>query len=147
MTTTNTTAAKQGWYRWVQLALGILCMAAVANLQYGWALFVNPIDAAHGWGKAAIQVAFTIFVLTETWLIPFEGYVADRFGSRVGVIFGGALCGIAWWMNSFAASLTILYIAAAIGGLGVGAVVSSCFGNALRWFPDRRGLAMGLTAS
>jgi OFA family oxalate/formate antiporter-like MFS transporter len=135
------------YYRWIQLLLGISCMAAVANLQYGWALFVNPIDAAHHWGKAAIQVAFTIFVLTETWLIPFEGYLADRYGSRVGVVFGGVLCALAWWMNSFAASLTILYIAAALGGLGVGAVVCSCFGNALRWFPDRRGLAMGLTAS
>lgn len=147
MTATDTATESQGWYRWVQLALGILCMAAVANLQYGWALFVNPIDAAHHWGKPAIQVAFTIFILTETWLIPFEGYIADRFGSRAGVIFGGVLCGIAWWMNSFAASLTVLYIAAAVGGLGVGAVVSSCFGNAMRWFPDRRGLAMGLTAS
>lgn len=135
------------YYRWIQLLLGIACMAAIANLQYGWTLFVGPIDAAQHWGKAAIQVAFTVFVLTETWLIPLEGYLADRFGSRFGVVIGGILCAVAWSMNSIANSLSVLYIAAALGGLGVGAVVSSCFGNALRWFPDRRGLAMGLTAS
>jgi OFA family oxalate/formate antiporter-like MFS transporter len=135
------------YYRWIQLLLGIACMAAIANLQYGWALFVAPIDTSHHWGKAAIQVAFTVFVLTETWLIPFEGYLADRFGTRVGVVTGGLLCAVAWSMNSIANSLSVLYLAAALGGLGVGAVVSSCFGNALRWFPDRRGLAMGLTAS
>ena len=67
-------------YRWLQLVLGIICLAMVANLQYGWTLFVNPIDARFGWGRAAIQVAFTIFILTETWLIPLEGYLADRFG-------------------------------------------------------------------
>src|ERR1035438_7221362 len=76
------------YYRWIQLLLGIGCMAAIANLQYGWTLFVGPIDAAHHWGKAAIQVAFTVFVLIETWLIPLEGYLADRFGSRFGVVIG-----------------------------------------------------------
>src|SRR5213078_1288207 len=134
-------------YRWVQLVIGIICMAMVANLQYGWTLFVNPIDAKYGWGRAAIQVAFTIFVLTETWLVPVEGYLVDRFGPKPVVMVGGILVGIAWVMNAYADSLAMLYTAAAIGGVGAGAVYGTCVGNALKWFPDRRGLAAGLTAA
>ncbi|HET9670318.1 MAG TPA: oxalate/formate MFS antiporter [Casimicrobiaceae bacterium] len=134
-------------YRWLQLFLGIVCMAMIANLQYGWTLFVNPIDAKFGWGRAAIQVAFSIFVLCETWLVPFEGWLVDRFGPRPIVLAGGLLCGIAWVINSFASSLAALYAAAAIGGIGAGAVYGTCVGNALKWFTDRRGLAAGLTAA
>ena len=136
-----------GWHRWGQLIMGIVCMAMIANLQYGWTLFVNPISDKHGWSRAAIQVAFTIFVLTETWLVPIEGYLVDRFGPRPVVLVGGILCGLGWVMNSFADTLPMLYIAAAIGGLGAGAVYGTCVGNALKWFPDRRGLAAGLTAA
>src|SRR5436853_6093627 len=86
--------------RWWQLLFGIICMTMIANLQYGWTLFVNPMDAKFHWGRAAIQVAFTIFVLTETWLVPIEGYLVDRFGPRPVVVVGGILCAIAWAMNS-----------------------------------------------
>jgi OFA family oxalate/formate antiporter-like MFS transporter len=122
-------------------------MAMIANLQYGWTLFVNPIDAKYHWGRTAIQVAFTIFVLTETWLVPIEGYLVDRFGPKPVVAVGGVLVGIAWVMNAYANTLTLLYVAAAIGGIGAGAVYGTCVGNALKWFPDRRGLAAGLTAA
>ncbi|HZW73039.1 MAG TPA: oxalate/formate MFS antiporter [Caldimonas sp.] len=134
-------------YRWLQLFFGIVCMAMVANLQYGWTLFVNPMDAKYHWGRAAIQVAFSIFVITETWLVPLEGYFVDRFGPKPVVMVGGILVGIAWVMNAYASSLPVLYIAAAIGGIGAGAVYGTCVGNALKWFPDRRGLAAGLTAA
>jgi len=134
-------------YRWLQLFMGIVCMAMIANLQYGWTLFVNPISEKFGWTRAAIQVAFTIFVLTETWLVPFEGYLVDKYGPRPVVLVGGLLCGIGWVMNAYADSLTLLYIAAAIGGIGAGAVYGTCVGNALKWFPDRRGLAAVLTAA
>lgn len=153
MNTTTATAATPltqafaGHNRWIQLVFGIVCMAMVANLQYGWTLFVNPIDAKHHWGRAGIQVAFSIFVITETWLVPIEGYLVDRFGPRPVVLAGGLLVGIAWVINSFADSLAVLYIAAAIGGVGAGAVYGTCVGNALKWFPDRRGLAAGLTAA
>jgi len=139
--------ARHPFFRWGQLAMGIVCMAMIANLQYGWTLFVNPIADKHGWSRAAIQVAFTIFVLTETWLVPIEGYLVDKFGPRPVVLVGGILCGLGWVMNSFADSLTMLYIAAAVGGIGAGAVYGTCVGNALKWFPDRRGLAAGLTAA
>jgi OFA family oxalate/formate antiporter-like MFS transporter len=132
---------------WVQLVLGVLCMACVANLQYGWTLFVNPIDAKYHWGRSAIQIAFTIFVLIETWLIPVEGYLVDRFGPRWVVLGGGILVALAWVVNSSASSLSVLYFAAALGGIGTGCVYGTCVGNALKWFPGRRGLAAGITAA
>jgi OFA family oxalate/formate antiporter-like MFS transporter len=132
--------------RWLQLAIGVACMSMVANLQYGWTLFVNPLSEQNHWTKAAIQVAFTIFVVTETWLVPLEGYLVDRFGPRPVTLAGGLLAGISWALNSVADSLGLLYFSAAIGGIGAGAVYGTCVGNALKWFPDRRGLAAGLTA-
>ncbi|RFP13879.1 MULTISPECIES: oxalate/formate MFS antiporter [unclassified Duganella] len=133
--------------RWLQLILGVVCMAMIANLQYGWTLFVLPLDQKYHWGKAAIQVAFTIFVVTETWLVPVEGYLVDRFGPRIVVMAGGVLVALGWVMNSVADSLPLLYAAAAVGGVGAGAVYGTCVGNALKWFPDRRGFAAGLTAA
>ena len=133
--------------RWGQLVFGIICMVMIANLQYGWTLFVNPIDQKYHWGRAAIQVAFTIFVLTETWLVPVEGYLIDRFGPKMMICGSGVLVAIAWVLNSYADSLTLLYVAAAIGGIGAGVIYGGSVGNALKWFPDRRGLAAGLTAA
>ena len=140
-------AARPASVRPVQLVVGIICMVMIANLQYGWTLFVTPIDQKYHWGRAAIQVAFTIFVLTETWLVPVEGWLVDTFGPKIVVLVGGVLVGIAWVINSTADTLPLLYIAAAIGGIGAGAVYGTCIGNALKWFPDRRGLAAGLTAA
>jgi len=143
----SSTAAPRPTVRWLQLVAGIICMVMIANLQYGWTLFVSPIDEKYHWGRTAIQVAFTIFVLTETWLVPVEGWLVDRFGPKIVVFVGGVLVAIAWAMNSAADTLTMLYLAAAIGGIGAGGVYGTCIGNALKWFPDRRGLAAGLTAA
>ena len=133
--------------RWLQLVFGVFCMVQIANLQYGWTLFVDPIDQKFHWGRTAIQVAFTIFVVTETWLVPAEGWLVDKFGPRLVVLGGGVLVGVAWVMNSYADTKTMLYIAAAIGGAGTGAVYGTAVGNSLKWFPDKRGLAAGLTAA
>lgn len=137
----------RGGYRWFQLFVGIVGMVAVANLQYGWTLFVNPIAAKFQWTKALIQVAFTLFVLTETWLVPFEGYLVDRYGPRLIVAVGGVLVGLGWVVNSMAQSLPQLYLGGILGGIGAGIVYGTSIGNALKWFPDRRGLAAGLTAA
>src|SRR6202521_5134952 len=133
--------------RWGQLIFGIICMVMIANLQYGWTLFVKPIDDKYHWGRAAIQVAFTIFVLTETWLVPIEGYLIDKFGPKLMICGSGLLVAVAWVINSLADSLILLYIGAAIGGIGAGVIYGGSVGNALKWFPDRRGLAAGLTAA
>ena len=121
-------------------------MVMIANLQYGWTLFVSPIDEKYHWGRPAIQVAFTLFVLLETWLVPVEGWLVDRFGPRIVVVCAGVLVGLSWVMNSVATTLPMLYASAAVAGIGAGAVYGTCVGNALKWFPDRRGLAAGLTA-
>jgi OFA family oxalate/formate antiporter-like MFS transporter len=133
--------------RWLQLFVGVVCMVMIANLQYGWTLFVQPIDQKFGWGRPAIQVAFSIFVITEAWLVPLEGWFVDRFGPRLIVAAGGLLVAAAWVINSLANSLPLLYLGAALGGIGVGCVYGTCVGNALKWFPDRRGLAAGITAA
>src|SRR5215467_16193086 len=151
MVTTSTTAdirlvASSG-ARWAQLVFGIICMVMVANLQLGWTPFVEPIDQKFHWGRYSIQWAFTIFVLVQTWFVPLHGYLIDRFGPRAIISVAGILVGTAWVLNSYADSLVLLYVAAVIGGLGVGAVYGGAVGNALKWFPDRRGLAAGLTAS
>jgi OFA family oxalate/formate antiporter-like MFS transporter len=134
-------------YRWGQLVIGLVCMAMVANLQYGWTLFVNPIEQKNHWGLTAVQLAFSIFVVVETWLVPVEGWLVDKFGPRPVVAGGAILAALAWVMNSYATTLTELYAAAVIAGLGAGAVYGTCVGNALKWFPDKRGLAAGLTAA
>lgn len=134
-------------HRWIQLAMGLVCMAMVANLQYGWTLFVNPMSDRFGWSLAAVQVAFSVFVIAQTFVVPFAGYLVDEAGPRPVVFGGGLLCAIAWVMNALADSLGLLYVAAAIGGLGAGAVYGTCVGNALKWFPDKRGLAVGLTVA
>src|SRR5262249_12184868 len=133
--------------RVVQLVAGVICMVMIANLQYGWTYFVDPINAKFNWGRTAIQVAFSIFVATETWLVPVEGWVVDKFGPRIVVMFGGIVVALAWTLNSFASSLPMLYLGATISGIGAGAVYGTCVGNALKWFADRRGLAAGLTAA
>ncbi|MBV8169611.1 MAG: MFS transporter, partial [Alphaproteobacteria bacterium] len=119
--------------RWLQLLFGIVCMSMIANLQYGWTLFVTPMEAKHGWSRADIQVAFTLFVLLETWLVPIEGWFVDKYGPRMVVLIGGGLCGIAWVINAFAVTLPMLYLGACIGGIGAGAVYGTSIGNALKW--------------
>jgi len=150
LTSTETGARTVGATRWVQLIIGIGCMVMIANYQYGWTFFVPDISKKFGWKASDIQVAFTLFVLFETWLVPIEGWFVDRFGPRIVVLAGGVLCGLGWWMTSRAESLGGIdgyYAAMIICGIGAGAVYGTCVGNALKWFPDRRGLAAGLTAA
>ncbi len=154
--TTATTTADSGAVatsatRWSQLIFCILCMVLIANLQYGWTFFVNPINKAHGWPLKEIQFAFSIFIALETWLTPIEGWIVDTVGGRIGpklvVAFGGIMVALGWIINSRANSLEMLYLGAVVGGTGGGAVYATCVGQAVKWFPDRRGLAVGLTAA
>ena len=155
MTTTTTTAGAPAvaadTTRWTQLIICIVCMILIANLQYGWTFFVNPIAKAHGWSLASIQFAFSIFIALETWLTPVHGWIVDNLGARTGaklvVAFGGITVALGWIINSYAQSLEMLYLGAVIGGAGGGAVYATSVGQAVKWFPDRRGLAVGLTAA
>lgn len=133
--------------RWLQLTAGVIGMIAVSNFQYGWTFFVDPLRAKYGWERSDIQRWFTLFVLLETWLVPIEAYLVDRVGPFFVMVAGALLSGLGWVVNAHADSLGMLYLGAAISGTGVGMVYGTSIGAALKWFPDRRGLAAGLTAA
>ncbi|HXM58168.1 MAG TPA: oxalate/formate MFS antiporter [Candidatus Dormibacteraeota bacterium] len=133
--------------RWLQLAAMCVAMAAIANLQYAWTLFTSPISNHYGVSLAVVQVAFSTFVLAETWLVPFEGLLVDRLGPRL-VLGAGSLLVALGWIGSGALSPSVQWVWAwyTIGGLGAGAVYGGCMGMVVKWFPDRRGLCAGLVA-
>ncbi len=133
--------------RWIQLGAGVVCMAMIANLQYGWTLFVDPISKTNHWDRASVQLAFTFFVMTETWMVPLKAWIGDRYGPRPVMMAGAVLIAIAWVINAYAHSLGLLYLGAVVAGLGAAAIYGTCVGNALKWFPDKRGLAAGATAA
>src|ERR1700738_1039200 len=134
-------------YRWTQLAIGVGAMVMIANYQYGWTVFVPDIQKKFGWDRASIQLAFTLFVLFETWLVPIEGWFVDKYGPRLVVLIGGIFCAIGWAVNAEGTTLNGYYFGMIVAGIGAGAVYGTCVGNALKWFPDKRGLAAGITAA
>jgi len=148
---TESTQAQSTAFRWVQLTIGVLCMAMIANLQYGWTYFVGPMAKAHAWDIGSIQIAFSIFVALETWLTPLQGWIVDTLGPQRGpklmVAAGGIFVALGWLINAWAGSLEMLYLGAVISGVGAGGIYATCVGNAVKWFPDRRGLAVGITAA
>jgi OFA family oxalate/formate antiporter-like MFS transporter len=133
--------------RWLILTASIVSMVAVANYQYGWTLFVKPLQKHFGVEAAVIQITITVFVLLETWLVPFEGWLVDKFGPRLLVALGGVFAGVGWWGSGRAESVSTLYLWYALSGIGAGIVYGTAVGIALKWFPDHRGLAAGLTAA
>jgi len=149
MSMTAPSTSKSG--RWWQLVFGVICMMLIANLQYGWTLFVQPIKQTQGWSVAEIQWAFSIFIALETWLTPAGGALVDMLGNRKGpkftIAIGGLMVAVGWVINAYADSLMLLYIGSAVTGVGAGFIYATCVGIAVRWFPDRRGLAVGLTAA
>ncbi|MFL5406815.1 MAG: oxalate/formate MFS antiporter [Myxococcales bacterium] len=133
-------------HRWWQLMGCVVMMMAIANLQYAWTLFTIPLTKSLGVKLSAVQLAFTLFILFETWLVPFEGLLIDKLGIRKVVSVGAVLVGLAWIGAGKAESLAGLYFWYSLGGVGAGAVYGACMGMALKWFPDHRGLAAGMTA-
>ncbi len=132
--------------RWAQLIAGIIAMMAIANLQYAWTLFTKPMQSHLHVTLTAIQGIFSLFILVETWLVPFEGYLVDRIGPRLMLGVGGILVGLGWIFSGQAETLGGLYFWYCLGGVGAGIVYGGTIGNALKWFPDHRGLCVGLTA-
>jgi OFA family oxalate/formate antiporter-like MFS transporter len=146
MTQQVASGARRVVSRWLQLTACVIAMMAIANLQYAWTLFTIPLTESLKATLSAVQLAFTFFILAETWLVPVEGYLIDKLGARIVVTVGGVLVGAGWIGSGFAQSLAGLYVWYTVGGVGAGAVYGASIGSALKWFPDRRGLAAGLTA-
>jgi MFS transporter, OFA family, oxalate/formate antiporter len=132
--------------RWIQLVAGIVAMMAVANLQYAWTLFTKPIQAHLHVTLVAVQWTFTLFIALETWLVPFEGYLVDRIGPRLMLGAGSIMVALGWIGSGRAETIGSLYFWYGVGGIGAGIVYGGTIGNALKWFPDHRGLCVGLTA-
>jgi len=134
-------------YRWVQLGIGVVCMMAVANIQYSWTLFVPDLVKTFGWSRASLQSSFTIFIVTQVLSTPIVGTIIDRYGLRPVIMLGGLAAGLSWIVDSGAASLGGFYLGAIIGGVSAGCVNACAVNSALKWFPDRRGLAVGIMAA
>ena len=147
MTASDSVSAVNWKSRWPQLIFAVLSTVMLANMQYGWTLFVNPMHDENHWSRAGIQLAFTIMIFVNTWLAPAEGWLVDRYGPRPVVLAGGIFAAVSWLVNAQAHSLSVLYGSAVIGGLAIGCVFGTCMGTALKWFPDRRGLAAGMIAA
>lgn len=133
--------------RWVQLGASVVAMVMIANLQYAWTMFVRPIQEATGWSLVDIQWGFTLFILFETWVMPLEGWLIDRMGPRIFLTIAGVLCGIGWSSLAYVTTLPQLYVFYSMAGVGAAFVYSGSIATALKWFPDRRGLASGLIAA
>ena len=95
----------RGGFRWLQICVGVICMVMIANLQYGWTFFVPDIQKTFHWDRSEIQIAFTLFVLFETWLVPIEGWFVDQWGPKIVILAGGILAGLGWIMNAYATTL------------------------------------------
>jgi len=133
-------------FRWGVLIACAVAMLAVANVQYAWTFFATPLTHELKVSLAKVQWAFTLFVLTQSWLMPINTILIDRFGARLVVSCAAVLVGAGWIGAGYAHSLTALYIYYAIGGIGVGAVYGASVGLAMKWFYNRRGLCVGLVA-
>jgi len=133
--------------RWFQLVASLIAMVMIANLQYAWTLFVQPMREGTGWVLSDVQFAFTLFILFQTWVQPLDGWFIDRLGPRGFITAAGLLCGLGWAGMGYATSLPMLYVLYCAAGTGAAFVYSGCIGSALKWFKERRGLASGIMAA
>ena len=130
-----------------QLVFSVIAMVMIANLQYSWGLFTEPLKDAHSWSGPEIAGAFAVFINLQVWVQPLDGWLMDRLGPRPFITIAGILCGAGWTMMGYAKTLPELYIYYGMAGIGAAFVYSGCIGSALKWFPTRRGFAAGTIAA
>jgi OFA family oxalate/formate antiporter-like MFS transporter len=147
-TTASKTASPPPSTRWFQLVLGLVCMMAVSSPQYVWTLFTKPIMANLGVTLPEVQVTFSILIVLQTFFSPFQGYLVDKFGPRLLLSVGAILTGLSWILAANVSSLGGLYLTyGALGGVGTGIIYVGVVGLMVKWFPDRRGFAVGVVAA
>ena len=134
--------------KWVQLALGVICMMAISSPQYVWALFTKPIMGQLGVSLTELQITFSILIVLQTFFSPFQGYLVDKFGPRLLLSIGTVLTGLSWVLSANVATVSDLYLTyGVLGGLGTGIVYVGVVGLMVRWFPQNRGFAVGMVAA
>jgi len=136
--------------RWIQLVCGVIAMILISNYQYAFTLFTPGMKLTFpGVPYAKIAAVFSAFILFETWPMPVAGYFVDKLGIRKLMTFGALCIGLGWVLGGTVAKSPFdLYLYyGVIAGTGAGIIYISCVANAVKWFPDRRGLAVGLTAA
>ncbi len=136
--------------RWIQLAAGVMAMVVISNFQYAFTLFTPGLKAQFASVPYAdIALIYTLFILFETWPVPVAGYFIDKFGIRNLMLVGAVLVLLGWVLGGmFATSVFHLYIYyGVLAGTGCGIIYIATVANAVKWFPDKRGLAAGLTAA
>jgi OFA family oxalate/formate antiporter-like MFS transporter len=134
--------------RWIQLLLGLVCMIVISSPQYVWALFTQPLTTGLGASLPELQITFSILIVVQTFLSPWQGALVDRFGPRLLLSIGVLVTGLSWILAAQASSLTMLYLTyGLLGGIGTGIVYVGVIGHMVQWFPDKRGLATGLVAA
>lgn len=133
--------------RWARLVAAVVAMIMIANLQYAWTLFVKPLIGATHWKLSDVQWGFTFFIAFETWMMPLSGWLIDRLGPRLFMSIAGVLCGTGWAALGHVHTLTTLYTFYSMAGFGAALVYCGSMAVALKWFPDRRGLAAGIIAA
>jgi OFA family oxalate/formate antiporter-like MFS transporter len=132
-------------YRWFILSLAILLNMTISIYQYSWSLFANNLQEELGWSLAAVSFTFTIFQLTN-FSQPFSGALADARGPKGVGIVSTLLVGLGFILSSQTSAPWQLWVCFGMGGIGVGALTALAVAAAIKWFPDKRGLASGLTA-
>jgi MFS transporter, OFA family, oxalate/formate antiporter len=137
-----------GSMRWLQLALGLVCMMAISSPQYTWTLFTKPLSSQLAVKLPELQVTFSILIVLQTFLSPLQGFLIDRFGPRFLISAGTLLSGASWMVAAHASSLTELYLSyGVLAGIGTGIVYIGVVSQMVKWFPERRGFAVGMVAA
>ncbi|MBW1994733.1 MAG: OFA family MFS transporter, partial [Deltaproteobacteria bacterium] len=133
-----------GRYRWILIIAAFVIMMIISIYQYSWFLFAFALKKQFSWTLSAIGLTFTVFTYSATFIQPFSGYIADCYGPRKVAFTASILVGIGLLLCSTATTPLVLYIFYGLGGIGVGILYGISAACAIKWFPDRRGLATGL---
>jgi OFA family oxalate/formate antiporter-like MFS transporter len=130
--------------RWWRVVGGLSMNMALGTL-YAWSVFVAPLEKQFGWKRADTSMVFTIAVATVALGFLVAGRIQDKIGPFYCSLTGCVLVSLGYYLSSYTTGLTFLFICfGVIGGLGNGFGYATPIPVMAKWFPDKRGLAIGL---